>query len=126
LAALYFERTRLFQVFQNLISNAINFNDKAQPIIKIGCEMQAAEIRIWVSDNGPGIEETYYHKIFQVFQTLQARDTYESLGMGLAIVKKIVDRYEGRINLQSEMGTGCCFEIFFPRKIVEVRSRVSV
>lgn len=126
LAALHFDRTRLFQLFQNLISNAINFMDKAHPFIQIGCEIQTEEVRIWVSDNGPGIEESYYHKIFQVFQTLQARDTYESLGMGLAIVKKIVDRYEGRISLQSEIGAGCCFEIFFPRETVEVRSRVSV
>ena len=123
---LHFDRTRLFQLFQNLISNAINFMDKAEPVIRIGCEMQEEEVRIWVSDNGPGIEENYFHKIFQVFQTLQARDTYESLGMGLAIVKKIVDRYEGRISLRSEVGAGCHFELFFPREIVEVRSRVSI
>lgn len=126
LAVLHFDRTRLFQLFQNLISNAINFMDKDEPVIRIGCEMQEEEVRIWVSDNGPGIEENYFHKIFQVFQTLQARDTYESLGMGLAIVKKIVDRYEGRISLRSEVGAGCCFELFFPREIVEVRSRVSI
>ena len=62
-----------------------------------------------VSDNGPGIEEKYYDKIFQIFQTLKARDEYESTGIGLTIVKKIIESNGGRITVKSVPGEGITF-----------------
>lgn len=114
----YFERTRLEQLFQNLISNSINFMDKEEGLIQVGCKELKDSIMIYVTDNGPGIEEAYYHKIFQIFQTLQARDSLETMGVGLAIVKKIVDRYDGEIGLRSKKGEGCSFHMKFPKSLV--------
>ncbi len=94
-----YEPTRLLQLFQNLISNAIKYNDKEQGIIRIGCEVSEAEseYRFYVSDNGPGIAEKDRERIFLIFQTLQSRDEVESTGIGLTIVKKIVETCGGRV-----------------------------
>lgn len=115
---MYFERTRLEQLFQNLISNSITFMDKEEGLIQVGCKELKDSIMIYVTDNGPGIEEAYYHKIFQIFQTLQARDSFETMGIGLAIVKKIVDRYGGEIGLRSKKNEGCSFHMKFPKSVV--------
>jgi len=121
----FFERTRLEQLFQNLISNSITFMDKEEGLIQVGCKELKDSIMFYVTDNGPGIEEAYYHKIFQIFQTLQARDSFESMGIGLAIVKKIVDRYGGEIGLRSKAGVGCSFHIKFPKaQLIEEKSLV--
>ncbi len=94
-----YEPTRLLQLFQNLISNAIKYNDKEQGIIRIGCETwnETGEYHFYVSDNGPGIAEKDRERVFLIFQTLQARDEVESTGIGLTIVKKIVETCGGRV-----------------------------
>lgn len=122
----YFERTRLEQLFQNLISNSITFMDKEDGLIQVGCKDMKDSIMMYVTDNGPGIDEAYYHKIFQIFQTLQARDSFESMGIGLAIVKKIVDRYGGEIGLRSKNGEGCSFHIKFPKALIGRENQVLV
>ena len=73
-----------------------------------------ALIGSYIKDNGPGIEEKYHEKIFQVFQTLESRDKRESTGVGLSVVKKIVELYEGKIWIKSKMGEGSTF--FFTLK----------
>ncbi|MCL2064144.1 MAG: PAS domain S-box protein [Candidatus Cloacimonetes bacterium] len=103
------------QVFQNLIGNSIKFCDKPNGIIEIGFEEQDTENKFWVKDNGAGIEIKYYDKIFQLFQTLQPRDEFESTGIGLSIVKKIVDTLKGNIWLESEIGVGTTFFILLPK-----------
>ncbi len=104
-----FEETRIRQVFQNLISNAVKYMDKPKGRISIGCADEGNRWKFNVTDNGPGIEEKYYDKIFKIFQTLTPRDEYESTGIGLTIVKKIVELYGGKIWVESKVGQGTTF-----------------
>ena len=110
------DRTRLTQLFENLINNAIKYIDKPQGIIKIGCAEEADEWKFSISDNGPGIEEKYFEKIFKIFQTLESKESDKSTGAGLAITKKIIDLYKGRIWLESEMGKGTTFYFTLPKQ----------
>ena len=108
------EKTRITQVFQNLLSNAIKYMDKPEGIIKIGCSKEDEFYKFYVSDNGPGIDEKYHEKIFQIFQTLHSKDQYESTGVGLTLIKRIVEMYDGRVWLESEVGNGCIFFFTLP------------
>jgi len=103
------EPTRIRQLFQNLLSNAIKYMDKEHGLIRVGCEDEPNSWRFFVADNGPGIEEKYFDRIFQMFQTLAPRDTTESTGVGLTVVKKIVECHGGRIWVESQMGEGSTF-----------------
>jgi PAS domain S-box-containing protein len=109
------EPTRIEQVFHNLLSNAIKYMDKPHGEIAIGCTDLGSEWRFHVRDNGPGIEQRHFERIFQLFQTLAARDRVESTGVGLALVKKIVELYRGRIWLESTPGQGSCFYFTLPK-----------
>jgi signal transduction histidine kinase len=104
------------QVFQNLIGNAIKFMDKEIGSIHIGCTEEKNEYVFYVNDNGPGIEHKYFAKVFQIFQTLNSRDVKESTGVGLALVKKIVELYGGTIWIESEKGKGCTFTFRLPKQ----------
>ena len=110
------ERMKLQQVFLNLISNSIKYNDKENAIIKIACVEEDEAYTFSVEDNGPGIEERYHEKVFIIFQTLQARDTFESTGVGLAIVKKIIDETGGEIWIESELEIYTRFLFKWPKK----------
>ncbi|WP_028375668.1 PAS domain-containing sensor histidine kinase [Leeuwenhoekiella sp. MAR_2009_132] len=101
------DRTRLQQVFQNLIGNAIRYSDKEEGIIEIGYQEDAEYYIFSVKDNGIGIEEKYHEKIFNIFQSLT--DHKESTGIGLSIVKKIVNLYQGRIWVESTPTVGSTF-----------------
>ncbi len=109
------DRIRISQVFQNLLSNAIHYMDKAEGTILVRCTDDEMCWRFAVSDNGPGIEERHYERIFKIFQTLTSKDKHESTGVGLAIVKKIVEFYGGKIWLDSEVGQGSTFLFTFPK-----------
>ena len=109
------ERTRLQQLFQNLLGNAIKYLDKPRGEIHIGCTAENGAWRFHVSDNGPGIEARHFDRIFQLFQTLTPRDRVESTGVGLALVKKIVEMYGGRIWVESTVGQGSTFHFTLPR-----------
>jgi len=106
------DKTRIKQLFQNLISNAIVHIDKEEGIV----EVQYTELKnYWkfsVSDNGVGIAKAYHDKIFKIFQTLDRKG--KSTGIGLSIVKKIIELYKGTISLESEEGKGTTF--FFKLK----------
>ncbi|MBD3309061.1 hypothetical protein GF348_21950 [candidate division KSB3 bacterium] len=110
------ERTRIFQVFQNLISNAIKFLDKPHGQIIVQYLDKGPYWTFHVTDNGPGIEKHQQERIFHIFQTLQPRDEVESTGIGLALVKKIVELYGGTIGVESEVGKGATFWFTFPKK----------
>jgi signal transduction histidine kinase len=103
------EKLPLFQVFSNLISNAFKYHDKEQGTVRVYHKEYTTHYEFFVADNGPGIATTYHNKIFQIFQTLQERDSFESTGVGLAIVKKILDARSETINLQSLPGEGATF-----------------
>jgi light-regulated signal transduction histidine kinase (bacteriophytochrome) len=109
------EPTRIQQVIQNLLSNAVRFMDKPEGCIKIGCTEENGCWKFSVSDNGPGIEEQHFERIFKIFQTLQPKDRVESTGVGLTLVKKIVELYGGRIWLTSKVGQGTTFFFTLPK-----------
>ena len=115
LPSLVCEVTRIEQVFQNLVSNAVKYIDKPKGIVKIGCSKENGYWKFRVADNGPGIEEKYFEKIFQVFQTLDPPDKQESTGIGLALVKKIIEMYGGKIWVESEVGSGSTFFFTLPK-----------
>lgn len=117
LPEIFAERAPLQQLFQNLISNAIKYIDKPEGLVKLGATQTEAHWQFYVADNGPGIEEEYYQRIFQLFQTLQARDEFESTGIGLTIVKKIVENFGGKVWLTSQMGQGTTFYFTLLKKL---------
>jgi len=108
------ERTRITQVFQNLLSNAVKYMDKPQGHIQIACEQDTGMFKFSVADNGPGIEEKHFDRVFQIFQTLKPKDTFESTGVGLTLVKKIVEMYNGKIWLESKFTEGTTFFFTLP------------
>ena len=109
------ERTRLEQVFQNLIGNAVKFIDKPVGFVTISCADEGAMWRFAVKDNGPGIDSRYYDQIFQIFQTLSPPDDKGSTGIGLTLVKKIVEMHGGTIWVESNLGEGSTFFFTLPK-----------
>ena len=99
----------LQQVFTNLISNAIKHSDCDHGKIIISVLEQDNFYEFAVADNGKGIDSKYHDKIFTIFQTLEARDTKESTGIGLAIVKKAVESQGGKVEVESQLGVGTTF-----------------
>jgi light-regulated signal transduction histidine kinase (bacteriophytochrome) len=118
LPVLQSDAVQIGQLFQNLISNAIKFNDSAAPEIWISAEADGDFWKFRVRDNGIGIATRDSQRIFVIFQRLHRDDRYPGTGIGLAICKKIVDRHKGRIWVESEPGTGSSFYFTFPRKPV--------
>ncbi|SFN69597.1 PAS domain S-box-containing protein [Nitrosospira briensis] len=116
------EPTRIQQIFQNLLSNAIKYMDKPLSEIRIACSAQGEQWKFSVTDNGPGIESRHFEKIFQLFQTLAPRDRIESTGVGLALVKKIVEMYGGHIWIESAVGEGSTFFFTLPQAIANRNS----
>ncbi|MEM7035538.1 MAG: ATP-binding protein [Bacteroidota bacterium] len=112
-----FNEIQLQQVFQNLITNAVKHHDKPQGQIKIDWEaLPEGGWEFSVTDDGPGIQPKFQERVFSIFKTLKPRDTLESTGMGLAIVKKIVESSGGNINIDPkyQKGTRMIFRIFPP------------
>jgi len=117
LPTLVCEKTRIIQVFQNLIGNAIKYMDKPNGIVHVKYTSSESNWLFSIADNGCGIDKKHFHKIFQIFQTLKARDEYESTGIGLPLVKRIIEMYGGEIWLESEPGQGTTFYFTLPKKI---------
>lgn len=112
----YTERVLLFQVFANLIGNAFKHNDKTTGKISIYYQPHEMFHEFFIEDNGSGIEEKYHERIFHIFQTLKDRDSFESAGVGLAIVKKILDRKKHTITINSKPGAGAIFSFTWPKE----------
>ncbi len=108
------DRVRLAEVFANLISNAIKYNNKPACIIEIGWNLADGWYEFTVKDNGPGIEPQYFEKIFEIFQRLGKREEQEGTGVGLTIVKKVVELHHGRIWVDSTLGAGATFHFTIP------------
>ena len=106
------DQFRLHQLFQNLISNAVKYADKKNGIVTISSKKNKSKYQFSIEDNGCGIEEKYHRKIFEIFQTLD--DNQSSTGVGLSIVKKILDMYGGDIFLESEKNVGTKFIFTLP------------
>jgi PAS domain S-box-containing protein len=105
----------LTQVIANLLSNAVKFVEPGtRPHIKFGCEDKESIVRIWLQDNGVGIDPEYHERIFRVFERLHGA-TFAGTGIGLAIVRKGVERMNGQIGIESTPGKGTCFWIELPK-----------
>ncbi len=116
------EKTRIMQVFQNLLSNAVKYIDKPEGKIQIVCTEQNDVWQFSISDNGPGIEPKYFERIFQIFQTLAPKDSFESTGVGLTVAKKIVEMYGGRIWLESVPTEGTTFYFTISKQETEIKN----
>ncbi len=110
------DATQMEQVFQNLLNNAIKYMDKPRGYINIHCYDEENQWEFSVTDNGPGIDNKYHEKVFQIFQTLAPKDEQESTGIGLTLVKKIVELYGGTVWFDSEPGKGTTFFFILPKK----------
>jgi len=109
-------RVPLQQVFTNLISNALKYHHHPETgTVRVACREDRQQYTFVVSDDGPGIAPEYHDRIFLIFQTLTARDTLESTGVGLAIVKKIVEGQGGNISVESAEGQGAAFIFTWPK-----------
>lgn len=105
------------QVMRNFFSNAIKHHDKDSGIITVECKELDELYEFSITDNGPGIEPKHHEKIFKMFQSLQPRDQVEGSGMGLALIKKIVENYGGKVYLESTLGEGTTFYFTWPKSI---------
>jgi PAS domain S-box-containing protein len=110
------DKTLLMQVFQNLIGNAIKFCRQQSPQVHIAAELRNNEWLFWVRDNGIGIKPQYLERIFVIFKRLHTRREFSGTGIGLAICKKIVERHQGRIWAESQLGTGTTFYFTIPNR----------
>ncbi len=112
----------MIQVFQNLLDNAVKNMDKPEGHVNIDCVEENGFFKFSVADNGPGIERRYFEKIFKIFQILGNRDECERIGIGLAVVKKIVEMYGGKAWVQSRVGSGSTFFFTLPKQEMEVKN----
>jgi len=111
------DETHMRQLFQNLLSNALKFHKPEEvPVVELSATCDKDECTITVKDNGIGIDKKYSDKVFAVFQRLNSKHSYEGTGIGLAVCKKIVERYDGTISIESEVGNGTTFIITLPIK----------
>jgi PAS domain S-box-containing protein len=117
------DRVKMQQVFMNLIGNAIKFNPRQDKKVRISSATHPGYYQFSISDNGPGIDPRFHEKIFVIFQTINTRDEFESTGVGLAIVKKIIDEQEGKIWVESTPGSGSTFHFTWP-KFRQVTERI--
>jgi light-regulated signal transduction histidine kinase (bacteriophytochrome) len=107
------DRFKIQQLFQNLIGNAVSSIDKPKGVVEVIARNLDDVFQFEIKDNGKGINQAYFHKIFQVFQKLE--NDSESTGIGLSIVKKIVQFYDGKIWLDSAEGVGTTFYFTLPQ-----------
>jgi two-component system sensor kinase FixL len=110
-------RVQLRQLFQNLIGNAIKHADKPETNVDVDWADVGAFWEFTVADNGPGIEARHFDRIFRMFQTLAPKDETDSTGVGLALVKRIVELAGGRIWLESRVGEGSMFHFTWPKAV---------
>jgi PAS domain S-box-containing protein len=109
-------KTHIRQVLQNLLANAVKYMDKPNGQIKVGCAEEDGCWKFSVADNGPGIDQRYHEKVFQIFQRLSPHNGVESIGIGLSIAKKIVELNGGRVWVESEVGRGSTFLFTLPKQ----------
>ena len=107
-------RIHLQQLFQNLIGNAIKYNEEQPPLVHITAEKRESEWLFSVRDNGIGIDPGYRQHTFAVFRRLHNAAKYSGTAIGLAICKRIIERYHGHIWVESHSGPGSTFRFTLP------------
>ncbi|WP_290792395.1 PAS domain-containing sensor histidine kinase [Flavihumibacter sp. UBA7668] len=119
LPVLYWYHTPVLQLFQNLIGNALKYSrQNIPPEIRISVADMGEQLKFTVSDNGIGISSAYFGRIFTIFQRLHSKQQYGGTGMGLAIVKKIIEHWGGEIWVDSEPGCGSSFYFTIPKELL--------
>jgi signal transduction histidine kinase len=114
---IYCDFTRIVQVVQNLITNAVKFmGEQTDPLIEINAEERDGEFIFFVRDNGMGIDPKYHEQIFGLFNKLNANT--DGLGIGLGIVKRIIEVHGGRVWVESELGKGASFYFTLPDEAI--------
>lgn len=114
---LVIDKFQALQVYQNLISNAVKYNDKNKGVVEVGFTHHGSYYTFFVKDNGQGIEAESREKVFDIFQKLKSIKSSDSTGVGLAIVKKIIENHGGKIWLESEVGKGSSFYFTLPSAV---------
>lgn len=109
------QKTSAYQLFQNLISNAVKYNKSEQPKVWIDAKDNSTNYEVRIRDNGIGIEAEYQKDIFEIFRRLHGNDEYDGTGIGLALCMKIITKYGGTIDLESEVGVGTTFIVRLPK-----------
>jgi two-component system sensor histidine kinase/response regulator len=118
----------LKQVWTNLISNAIKYSQKKpDPRVEIGAVKENGHYVYFVKDNGAGFNMAHYNKLFSIFQRLHSDDEFAGTGIGLAVVKRIIERHDGRIWAESEIGKGSNFYFTLKEKegIIALEDKIS-
>ena len=108
------QRQLLEQVFSNLIGNALKYARRPDSRIEVGVSQTDNLFEFWVADNGPGIAPQFHDRIWSLFQRLESQDEIEGNGVGLALVKKIVEGQGGRVSVESQVGQGATFRFGWP------------
>jgi PAS domain S-box-containing protein len=116
LPEIYADQPQIISLLQNLIENALKFHGEQAPLVHISCRDNGDSYTFSVQDNGIGIKEQYFEKIFLVFQRLHSLSEYSGSGIGLATSKKIVERHGGRLWVQSQIGRGTTFYFSINKK----------
>lgn len=116
LPTFYGNEIEFLLLFQNFIQNAIKYNESERPIIKISTIKNEDNLILNFKDNGIGIEEKYFDRIFEFFKRLHNTSQYSGTGIGLGICKRIVENYSGTIDVKSQIGKGTIFSICLPIK----------
>jgi len=114
------DESQIHRLFQNLISNAIKFCSRSRPVIRITAEEQKDHWLLSIKDNGIGIDPSHQETIFKIFQRINVKNKYPGTGVGLAICRKIVERHEGKIWVESKPGKGSTFFFTLKPQMVDV------
>jgi PAS domain S-box-containing protein len=115
LPTLNVDETQIFQLLQNLVSNALKYKGQDNPKIKISAHEDTDNWTFTIQDNGIGIAPEYHQRIFELFQRLHGKSKYPGTGLGLAICKKIIERHDGKIWVESNLGKGAAFKFSLPK-----------
>ena len=118
------DRIKMAEVFLNLINNGIKFSSKenkgARPRVNVGYVDDGAQHKFFVKDNGIGIDPQYHSQVFGIFKRLHTDKEYEGTGAGLSIIKRIIDDHQGKIWIDSKLGSGATFYFTIPKDLNEI------
>ncbi|MCP4612256.1 MAG: DUF3365 domain-containing protein [Planctomycetes bacterium] len=117
------EEIHIMQIFQNLLSNAIKYMDKPEGRIQVTCVEHDGFWKFSVADNGPGIEEKHFERIFKIFEALPTSPDFEGTGVGLTVTKKLVELYNGNVWIESKVGEGSTFFFTLPKQEIEAPNK---
>ena len=117
LPTLLVDEGQMVLLFQNLIGNALKFRSESPPEIHVGARREQGRWVMWVRDNGIGIDSQYFERIFQVFQRLHTREKYPGSGVGLSLCRRVVERHEGQMWVESQAGQGAVFYFSLPGSV---------